>query len=178
MEKILCFDNFIKEEEMEICKTFIYKPNWLFGNLSNKNDKINIPFWHLNLDENEFFSVYLKSKIEFATGKKFALKQVYANGQTFGQDGTFHTDHKLDNHWTFCLYIYENNYTPIGMNIDSIGGDIQFKLPELKPFLISIEPLNNRGILFPSTYIHRGLSFNRFVNDIRICIAWKLEEII
>jgi hypothetical protein len=61
--------------------------------------------------------------------------------------------------------------------MDSIGGNIQFKMPEIKPFLINIEPLSNRAILFPSNYLHRGLSFNRFISELRICVAWKLQEI-
>jgi len=175
MENIKCFENFLQEEDMKTCNQFLNTPNWLFGNKSNIFDKTSIKFWHLNLDENDFFSIYLKYKIEIATGKKFALKTVYANGQTFGQDGSFHKDSVEDNHWTFCLYICQFDDNPI--NMDSIGGNIQFKMPEIKPFLINIEPLSNRAILFPSNYLHRGLSFNRFISELRICVAWKLQEI-
>jgi hypothetical protein len=60
---------------------------------------------------------------------------------------------------------------------DEIGGYIQFKIPEIKPFIVELEPLCNRGILFPSNYFHKGNAFSRYVSNIRICIAWKLEEL-
>ena len=61
--------------------------------------------------------------------------------------------------------------------IDDIGGYIQFKIPEINPFIVDLEPLYNRGILFPSNYFHRGNAFSRYVPNLRICIAWKLEEL-
>jgi len=60
---IKCFENFLQEDDMKTCNQFLNTPNWLFGNKSDIFDKTSIKFWHLNLDENDFFSIYLKYKM-------------------------------------------------------------------------------------------------------------------
>lgn len=172
MENIKIFDNFLNDEDLSKILENISTFNWKFGHISIRH-QFSPPFWVNQLEDNPFFSTYLKSKIEIATSKKFNLNKVYANGQTFGQDGCFHQDDIREDCFTFCLYI--NN---IDMNeIDFFGGYFQFKIPELKHFIISIEPYMNRGILFPSKYIHKGNAFSRYGNDIRVSIVWKFQEI-
>jgi hypothetical protein len=58
--------------------------------------------------------------------------------------------------------------------IEAGGGYLYFKVPDEK-YKIGYEPLFNRGILFPSTYIHKGSSYSRYVMDMRVCVAWKLK---
>ena len=60
--------------------------------------------------------------------------------------------------------------------VDDIQGHIIFKLPNTTK-LTCIEPLYNRAMIFPSTYLHKGTSFCRYVQTMRVCIAFKLEEI-
>lgn len=176
MDKIVVCDNFLDEEEIKKAVDIIEKKSWQFGHVSNggkKPDLIETPFWSTNLNEDEFFSVYLKEVIERHFQRKFKLDRVYANGQTFGQDGTFHTDNDKENTFSFCLYLgrVDKKYTEIA------GGYIYFKLPGNK-FDICYEPLFNRGLLFPSNYLHKSTSYSRYVMNMRICVAWKMEEII
>ena len=95
------------------------------------------------------------------------------HSQTIGQDGSYHIDDNGDNKFTVCLYL---------SNIDAdhfqnISGDLFIKIPNEK-VIVSIEPIDNRLIFFPSTYLHKGMAFNCLTSDIkRLCIAWKLEEI-
>ena len=63
---------------------------------------------------------------------------------------------------TFCYYINTEN---------AEFGHLYIKLPNEKK-IISIEPVTNRGVFFPATYIHRGSSYE--TNDVRTCVAWKL----
>lgn len=171
MENIKIIDNFLHDDDLYILNNIISSNDWKFGHESVPDDDISTPFWIMNLNDEIFFSQYIKDKIESEFNRKFNLKRVYANGQTYGQDGSYHIDDHLENTVTFCLYI--NNMD----NIEKIGGNLYIKVPNEK-IVFSIEPLYNRGVLFPSTYIHKGVSFNRYTKDMRICIAWKLEEIL
>jgi hypothetical protein len=55
--------------------------------------------------------------------------------------------------------------------LDNVGGHIFSKIPNLPNFSICLEPLYNRTIVFPSNYFHKGSTFNRYIQNIRICIA-------
>ena len=48
-------------------------------------------------------------------------------------------------------------------------------MPNLQ-YNICYEPLFNRGILFPSNYIYKSVSFSRDIANLRLCIIWKLQE--
>jgi hypothetical protein len=171
MDKILVFDNFLNQDELTMATSIISKNKWMWGHVSN--NEFGTPFWNMALNECDFFSKELKNVIEKHFNKKFNLKRVYANGQTFGQDGDYHPDDTSDNTYTFCLYLTDikKKFT------DVAGGYLYFKLPGYK-YNICFEPLFNRGIFFPSNYFHKSCAFNRYVMDLRICVAWKLEEVI
>jgi len=174
-DKIHIFDNFLTPEELEICANAVNRPAWSFGQKS-ETTPISTPFWMMILTDDPFFNVHLKSKIETAANCKFLVKRIYANGQTFGQDGTFHQDAIADDSYTFCIYI---NKLITAETIDDIGGEFMFKVPNQKNGAFSqivIAPLYNRGILFPASYFHKGLAFNRYCNGLRISIAWKFVK--
>lgn len=173
MDKIKIFENFLTNVELEECIKITCLSKWEFGHYSVNVNNVHTPFWYMELIKNDFL-INIKDKIERITGKKFNINRIYANGQTYGQNGTYHQDDVNPNCYTFCLYI-----SPTDSNmIDEINGNLQFKISELKPFIVELEPLCNRGILFPSNYFHKGNSFSRYVPNLRISIAWKLEEIV
>jgi len=184
MNNITVVDDFLSDEELKIVLKIIHNEKWIFGHSSqNKGDNSfngflqdNFPtnsvfakFWHANLIENDIFSKLLLKKIEKTFLKKFRLDRVYANGQTFGQDGTYHQDSIEPNTFTFCLYL--NQYEKKDQEV--LGGYLMIKVPEEK-YILSYEPTFNRGVMFPSTYFHKGNSFTRYFDDIRISVAWKL----
>jgi len=174
-DKIQIFDAFLTPEELEICADAVKRPAWSFGQIS-QTSPISTPFWMMTLTDDPFFSTQMKSKIETAANRKFTVQRVYANGQTFGQDGTFHQDNSSDNSYTFCIYTNKQITTETS---DDIGGEFIFKLPNSDddPFSrIAVAPLYNRGILFPAAYFHKGLAFNRYCKGLRISIAWKLTS--
>lgn len=175
MDKIIVTDNFLTKEEIEKTLDIIKNNNWYYGHISNSLKELIIekqPFWYMKLTKNEYFSVYLKDIIEKHMSKKFILKRVYATGVTFGQESTFHYDDLNPNTYTACLYLtkIEDEY------IETAGGYIYFKIPNEK-YDICYEPVFNRLICFPSHYIHKGSPFTRYIMDLRICAAWKLEEV-
>lgn len=177
MNNIHVFDDFLTTEELDKCEKVLKCPAWTFGQMSNSSH-FSTPFWIMMLSDDTFFNTQLLSKIQNKTGKMFTLIRVYANGQTFGQDGTFHTDSLLDDDYTFCIYI---NKQITHKTVDNIGGEIVFKLPNSNtgsdsPFSrVMIEPIYNRVILFPSNFFHKGLAFNRYSKELRVSIAWKLK---
>lgn len=172
MEKIILQDNFLSIQELKQCINIIDSGKWKWNHTSSKKYS-DTPFWSMNLQNNEFCSTYLLEVIQKQFSKKFKINRVYANAHTYGQDGSYHTDDDNPNCYTFCLYL-----TNIKEDmIETVGGHLYFKLPELN-YKICFEPKFNRGILFPSNYQHKATSFSRYVMDLRICLAWKLEEII
>ena len=178
------FDNFLTDEELEKCNVLYSKPSWKFGQIS-QTSPISTPFWMMTLDNESFFTTDLFLKIESVTKKKYVLQRVYANGQTFGQDGTYHQDDTSDESYTFCLFV---NKQITNETVDNIGGEFIFKPAKSsnntaahdsdnthKFSRIMVEPIYNRGILFPSNIFHKGLAFNRYNKGLRISIAWKLK---
>lgn len=172
MDKIVVCDKFLDENELKTALDIINGGSWKYGHNSSGKNLYEDNFWVMNLTDNEFFSKYVLNIIEKHFSRKYRLVRVYANGQTFTQDGHYHTDSNESNTFTFCLYL-----TKISESyIDTAGGYIYFKLPEQK-YNLCYEPLYNRGLYFPSNYIHKGSAFTRYVMDMRICVAWKLELI-
>jgi hypothetical protein len=171
MNNIKIIDDFFSKDEIENINNIMINANWGYGHKSNNNDPEQSPFWFIELIHDEYFSVYLKKKIESVFNKTYQLNRVYAVGQTFGQDGSYHTDDIRKDCFTFCLYI--NTLTD--KIIDKYDGYLHIKIPNEK-YIITIEPIMNRGVLFPSVFFHKGCAFNKLHNSIRICIAWKLCE--
>ena len=179
-DKIQIFDAFLTPEELQTCADVAKRPMWSFGQIS-QTSPISTPFWMMTLTDDPFFNTHLKTKIEAAANRKFTVQRIYANGQTFGQDGTFHQDDAAESgsSYTFCLY---TNKQITAETSDDIGGEFIFKVPNQQPnndpfSRIAVAPLYNRGILFPAAYFHKGLAFNRYCKGLRVSIAWKLQEV-
>jgi hypothetical protein len=169
------FDNFLTPDELEKCAEAVSRPAWKFGQIS-QSSPISTPFWMMTLTDDAFFNTQLLSKIQSKTGKKFTLQRAYANGQTFGQDGTYHQDDASDDGYTFCIYI---NKQITHETVDNIGGEFVFKLSnsETQFSRVMVEPIYNRGIFFKSNIFHKGLAFNRYNKGLRISVTWKLKLI-
>jgi hypothetical protein len=178
-DKIQIFDAFLTSEELQTCADAIKRPAWSFGQISYTSP-VSTPFWMMTLTDDPFFNTHLKSKIETITGCKFDVQRIYANGQTFGQDGTFHQDDASDSSYTFCIYI---NSQITSETADNIGGELIVKIPNTYDTppnkghfsQVVISPLYNRGVLFPASYYHKGMAFNRYCKGLRVSIAWKLQ---
>ncbi len=179
MNNIIIFDNVLMDIEMHQCTLKINEANWHFNASSKKTNPISTTFWYSNLEDDKFFTETLKQKIEKITNKKFKIDRVYANGQTFGQDGTYHKDNDSNSPhiYTFCLY---TNPLVTEETAEHMGGDIVFKLTEENNMdnIISIESHYNRAVFFPSNYLHKGMAYNRYCKSLRVSIAWKLTEIV
>ena len=170
---IYIFDSFLNETELDYVKNFVFNSNFEYGHSSIGIERIATTFFSIQINDN-FFINDIKQKIEETTNKKLLLNRCYMQIQTCGLDGGYHTDDENDNCYTFCIYI--SNLT--NAEIDDNNGEFFIKIPN-KQFIISIDTYMNRGILFPANYFHKGMAYNRLLqnNDGRVCITWKLQEI-
>jgi hypothetical protein len=123
----------------------------------------------MELQNETIFNTNVFERIIQTTSKHFELLRVYANGQTFGQDGDFHTDcscmnNDTCNHWTFLIYT------------SSIPGNTEFKIETEGSEGMSVIPFENNAVLFKSNIVHRGLApFDK--SGLRVTIAFKLRQI-
>ena len=168
MERIRVFDRVFEKDEVHQANHIIYNKGWCFGHKAvHRTDVMEPPFWSMDLNDEPFFTKYLKKRIEETVGRKLRLLRVYANGQVYGQDGAFHRDSPADDAYTFVLYL-----TDIPKNDNPASGHLCIQLPEY-PCTLCYEPRFNRGIFFPANYMHRALAFTRFVTELRVVVAWK-----
>jgi predicted 2-oxoglutarate/Fe(II)-dependent dioxygenase YbiX len=177
-DSVLEFVNVLSKEELSTVEKFIKRPAWEFGQASFPHPADNTkpvdmvhryPFWIMDLTEHPFFTDTLLKRIEDITFRKFRVKRVYANGQTHGQDGSWHFDDKSPNTWTFILYVTD---------LDTLSENAGETMFISKTQMISIiSNLMNKGVLFRSSMIHRGLAPARNYPGLRVTLAWKLEEV-
>ena len=101
MDKIIVCDNFLTPEEMNIASEKLRSNCWRFDN--ETTEERSTPFWKMNLITEEYFNNTIKTEIEKCFAKQFTITDLYANGQTFGQDSIFHSDNN-ETDYVFCLY--------------------------------------------------------------------------
>jgi hypothetical protein len=172
MNEIQIYDEFLNSDELNILNAILNIKMYNFNHKSGNREKIVTPFFSI-FNTEDFFLIYMKNKIELCTRKKFNIVRHYMHVQTFGQDGGYHTDDSGKNKYTFCLYINGLNDS----QIDDASGEFLIKIPNEK-YIMSINTINNRSLFFHSEYIHKGLAYNNFISEPRLCITWKLEEIL
>jgi len=158
-------DNFLYSNDLKKAISIVSTLKWEFNGTSNLNGST---FWNTDLMHVSFFSEDVFKKIQTRFDKNFKLLRVYANGQTYGQDGGFHIDDDRDDCFTFILYL--SDIRPENVNV--IGGYTEFKF---KNGVHSIEPILNRCVLFDSKLLHRGLAPSRGSNILIISVAFKLQ---
>jgi hypothetical protein len=143
---------------------YITRPKWAFGH-GSYNNGVGVPFWAMNLSDEQFFSNYLLNIIEQKTNSKYDLERVYANGHTYGTQGVPHQDGIDKKSRTFLFYANDN------WSIDWSGKTV-FLLNENEQHYEL--PTPNKGILFPGRIYHYAEQTTRKFTGLRVTIAWKL----
>jgi hypothetical protein len=187
MENIFIYDNFLNESEMSTLMNLIrplfhknkdvniieseleIEKQWGYGHSSGFREIIQNKFFSVHNTE-EFFIYTMKMKIEEILGQRFTINRHYMHIQTFGLDGSYHTDDNGSNKFTFCLYISDISHE----DMEHANGEFLIKLPNKKE-IISIDTCMNRGVYFPSEYLHKGMAYNHLHSNLRLCITWKLQ---
>lgn len=161
-------DDFLNETEINELNIILENKMYKYGHTSGLDEKPVTPFFASYNKDSFFFNI--KEKIERTFEKKYKIIRHYMHIQTLGQNVGFHIDDEGLNKYTFCLYVTSET------NMENIGGDFLIKIPNEK-YIYSIETKMNRGLLFPSHYVHKGMSYNIYSFKPRLCITWKLELI-
>jgi hypothetical protein len=161
--QIKTYENVLSLYEMEYVHKCLASDNWKFGQKSDpKSEK---RFWYMELSNDEFFVKFFLDRIKIITGENFELSRVYANGQTFGLDGEWHTDAKKEDAYTFLYYSNTSWH-------NSWGGETVFSVDNN---LIYVVPKPNKAILFPANIFHYGKSPSRDFYGLRTTVAFKLK---
>jgi len=161
------YANVLSQDEYNTLKMIVKNLKWEYSGQSIEGSSGN-KFWFSDLSGNPFFTDFFLERLQELTKNKYILDKVYANGQTLGQDGGWHTDSDFDNRYTF-LYYYNDC-----MDISLIG-DTYFKDDDDIPLAVS--PVPNSAILFNHTIPHYGAAPKQAYNDLRVTIAFKLTEL-
>lgn len=173
MDDIKQFKHFLDDKDIIVARNIIAKSSWKFMGVGTSRDETHssMRFWIADLISHTDYISNIVNRINMITGKTYQAYRVFANGQTYGQEGYFHTDSVYDNSYTFLMYI--NDVGP--HNIDTVGGFTQIKGNDGE--IININPYLGNAVMFDSKLIHRGLSPARQCIDLRITIAFNLLDI-
>lgn len=170
MNKIQIFDNFLSDDMHQKCFEELLKPKWHFlgGHYQ---------IWHMgSLNKVPFFNIAMRKKVLeiMPQDKEWTEYDIYANGQTRGQDGSLHQDQQyLSNSLSF-LYYPTPNWHP------DYEGDISFY--EHDPIRRDYELIDrvqyktNRAILFPGTIHHKASAPSMVYPGIRLSVVYKMVD--
>jgi hypothetical protein len=171
MNNILIVDDFLDKNELKLVLDMLNSLPYLNNHVSSLDKtKFSVRFFSTN-EYSDLIERVLIKKIEKTINKILKLNRTYIHVQTYGQDGIYHIDDYGSNARTFCLYI-----NTIKTDLDNAGGEFLLKLPDCEK-IVCIDSVFNRGIYFPSYLWHKGMPYNSFYNNERICITFKFEEI-
>ena len=168
MKCINVIDNFVNEIELQQVTDAIDRSSW--KHVGNLRGNKGITCWCAEMIKEKPLGRQLVSKLEKLFNKKYEISKLYANGQTFGQDGTFDQDDTDGNAYTLLIYV-----SPITEeNIDHIGGFTQFKQ---NGKIINSEPYRKRALFFKSNLLHRLMAPSRLTDILLITLTIKLTEV-
>lgn len=157
--------NILNELEYSTCRSYLESSKWHYGRKSNKEDMQG--FWGMELKAIDFFNNVMFERIQSKTETAFDINLITANGQTFGQDGSWHYDDDAEDAYTFLYYA---NQAP---DVSEVGETLFRNGEEI----ITAPPIFNSGILFKSSTVHRGLGPRQGFNGLRITVAYKLVKV-
>lgn len=101
-------DNFLSDNDFnklrEYIKNYIHGVKRLNIDHTSSDDPSTITHASYLLTDDDFFTEYIFNKIKKTFNKNLHLKRVYMPLQVYGEEGQYHTDDDLPNHYTFTLY--------------------------------------------------------------------------
>ncbi|WP_370153704.1 2OG-Fe(II) oxygenase [Ferrovibrio sp.] len=188
---IMKFDNCLRDEDREKIYEFLRQPSWGFGwKAEPMTDRFS--FWHRHfagpitpdhyeaLDhltpvdcaaelQKEAPLLYgLWAALSASVLRGHRLVRCYANGQTYGSDGSLHTDSMAPNSYTVIYYPHDR-WSP------NWAGETVFFSPDKTDIIASIYPRPNRMVCFPGTVPHLARGVSRTCPVMRITLMFKTE---
>ena len=159
---------FTSEQHKQVLDTLAQR-RWSFDNWASHEADKGVLCWSLwGLEEETFYKVELLNRINELTGRNFIADRIYANGQSFGQDGVFHVDHAEEGHYTFLYYPTELD----PLEVYEYGGETQFIQDDGQMY--HVYPFTNTAVIFDGRIWHRGMAPNKWTKKLRMSLAFKL----
>ena len=146
----------------------VQSPGWQFGHRSNSDGPEQ--FWWRPLDHDVEPHIALKELgpwLESTAAAGYRIQRIYANGQTAGLDGRIHQDSAQAGSFTLLVFLV-SSWKP------EWGGEFVLHPEGQDP--IFIHPKPNRAVLFDGTIPHMGRAPARGCYELRVTLAFKLEE--
>jgi SM-20-related protein len=182
------YDNVLPDEQRRDVNNFLHQggeAGWKFGwKSSDKTDSFS--FWHRHFGgyragdgepydcepEIEPFPVIhaLWRHLAGSGGplQSHRLIRCYANGHTYGSDGTTHTDSKLPGTYT-CVYYPHQNWHP------DWGGDTVIFNQEKTDIIGCVYPRSNRMLIFDGSIPHVARGVSRTCPVLRVTLMFKTD---
>jgi SM-20-related protein len=182
------YDDILPDEQRQAINNFLHQDGgsagWKFGwKSSHKTD--NFAFWHRHFGgyqrpnneepyncepELEPFPIIMAFWRLLASEllKGHRLIRCYANGQTYGSDGTVHTDSKLPGTYT-CVYYPHQIWHP------DWGGETIFFNHDKTDIAACVYPRPNRMVVFDGTIPHVARGVSRTCPVLRVTLMFKTD---
>jgi SM-20-related protein len=182
------YDDILPDEHRQAVNKFLHQngsdtAGWKFGwKSSDKTD--NFAFWHRHFGgyragdgepydcEQELtpFPLILALWRHLAGTllQGHRLIRCYANGQTYGSDGTVHTDSKLRGTYT-CVYYPHQTWHP------DWGGETIFFNQDKTDIAACVYPRPNRMLIFDGTIPHVARGVSRICPVLRVTLMFKTD---
>ena len=162
------YSNILTKDEWDTCfNEYLTRPQWKYGWYSDENSPHR--YWAMNLCEDAFFTELMFDRINHLVGKKHSLHRVYAGGNTFGTQGSLHTDggpdQDKDKAYSFLYYASPDVWHPDWGGKTAWGLNGMRHYEEFRP---------NCGVYFKSDIPHFGEPTTKSFTGLRICVAFKL----
>ena len=184
-------DNLLQDDQRKQVYNFVNGSGWKFGWKSRTNTDV-YSFWHKHFagamqpdhpsldrraevydcaDELQRNAPLLHTfwrGLEKTALKGHMLVRCYANGHTYGSDGSLHTDSASSRSFTSIYYPHER-WSP------NWGGETVFFNSDETDIIASMYPKPNRLVIFSGTIPHVARGVSRICPVLRITLMFKTE---
>lgn len=167
LDNIIAWKNYLTDDEKNILKSDSNKGFWNLEGWSLMTPETRL-FWYKDLSYSGTIKNIFKSKIECYLKRTIEVSRVYANGQSHGQCGMFHTDIEPTEQGEFYSLVYylHEDWKP------EYGGHLMIKNGDNYE---SYWPESNSAILFNSRLEHCPLEPTIYCRTQRLSIAFKFR---
>jgi SM-20-related protein len=183
---VVIVDHLLSEQHRQLVLDFLANGGWAFGGKSSsRKDKFS--FWHKHfaghrksrsqtpydcaeeLRKNAPLMSALWSHLEAALFRGHTLIRCYANAQTYGSDGSLHTDSKSPTSFTAVYYPH------VSWNADWAGETLIFNADK-SDVVAAIYPRPNRLAVFHGNMPHVARGVARTCPELRMTLIFKTES--
>lgn len=165
-------DGTVPTDLVETLDQIVRMPIWKHSIKSSNNDPF--MFWYAGFANNEAElqarSAELHALWRYIRPHVTSEQEIqcaYANGQTYGQPGSIHMDHKESGHRTvvyYCNSVWRTDW----------HGETMFYTPDHSDVIRAVLPKPGRVVIFDANIPHASRDPSRLCSVMRVTITFKL----